>query len=329
MSGAAWAFDAVYTPVDTQFLQDAAAEGLQILSRLRALFLPGPPRDLDLPRQSTWTRPLLRAALKEYSHAERHRHGLPRRHAARQAHGDRRGRLRGRRDLRDRHHRPRRPARGGRPHGPRPRARAHRLPAVPRLRGHARSRAPAHLRPRPPQARDDGRARRRRDSASAPTSRPTRSAASTAPPTTSAHSARSPTASASRSPSRRWPGAASSATGATPGRSCAAPTTPRVKLLLDSFHALAPGYPVEPIARDPGDRISFVQLADAPRDRHGRPPALAPPPPLPGPGRPADRRLHGGGRAPPASTAGSATRSSTTASAWPRPGASPPTASAR
>jgi shikimate dehydrogenase len=32
MAGAAWAFDAVYTPVDTQFLQDAAAEGLQIIS---------------------------------------------------------------------------------------------------------------------------------------------------------------------------------------------------------------------------------------------------------------------------------------------------------
>ncbi|KGJ02858.1 shikimate dehydrogenase [Paracoccus halophilus] len=32
LQGAAWAFDAVYTPVDTQFLQDAAAEGLQVIS---------------------------------------------------------------------------------------------------------------------------------------------------------------------------------------------------------------------------------------------------------------------------------------------------------
>lgn len=32
MAGAQWAFDAVYTPIDTQFLQDAAAEGLQIIS---------------------------------------------------------------------------------------------------------------------------------------------------------------------------------------------------------------------------------------------------------------------------------------------------------
>ena len=32
MTGALWAFDAVYTPVDTQFLNDAAAQGLQIIS---------------------------------------------------------------------------------------------------------------------------------------------------------------------------------------------------------------------------------------------------------------------------------------------------------
>ncbi|RJK98916.1 shikimate dehydrogenase [Paracoccus aestuarii] len=32
MAGAAWAFDAVYTPVDTQFLNDAAAAGLDIIS---------------------------------------------------------------------------------------------------------------------------------------------------------------------------------------------------------------------------------------------------------------------------------------------------------
>ncbi len=39
---------------------------------------------------------------------------------------------------------------------------------------------------------------------------------------------------------------------------------PRVKLLLDSFHALAPGYPVAAMANIPADRLSFVQLADAP-----------------------------------------------------------------
>lgn len=32
LAGSAWVFDAVYTPVDTQFLQDASAEGLQVIS---------------------------------------------------------------------------------------------------------------------------------------------------------------------------------------------------------------------------------------------------------------------------------------------------------
>ncbi len=31
MTGAAWVFDAVYTPLETQFLNDAAQEGLQII----------------------------------------------------------------------------------------------------------------------------------------------------------------------------------------------------------------------------------------------------------------------------------------------------------
>jgi 4-hydroxyphenylpyruvate dioxygenase len=39
---------------------------------------------------------------------------------------------------------------------------------------------------------------------------------------------------------------------------------PNVKLVLDSFHTLAPGYPVEGISTVPADRIAFVQLADAP-----------------------------------------------------------------
>ena len=41
MTGAEWAFDAVYTPVDTQFLQDAAAEGLKIISGYELLFFQG------------------------------------------------------------------------------------------------------------------------------------------------------------------------------------------------------------------------------------------------------------------------------------------------
>lgn len=38
MQGATWAFDAVYTPVDTQFLQDAAAQGLSIISGYELFF---------------------------------------------------------------------------------------------------------------------------------------------------------------------------------------------------------------------------------------------------------------------------------------------------
>jgi 4-hydroxyphenylpyruvate dioxygenase len=39
---------------------------------------------------------------------------------------------------------------------------------------------------------------------------------------------------------------------------------PNVRLVLDSFHTLVPGYPVEPIRAVPADRIALVQLADAP-----------------------------------------------------------------
>lgn len=41
MKAARWAFDAVYTPVDTEFLQDAAGEGLQILSGYELFFHQG------------------------------------------------------------------------------------------------------------------------------------------------------------------------------------------------------------------------------------------------------------------------------------------------
>jgi shikimate dehydrogenase len=41
MRGAQWAFDAVYTPVDTLFLHDAAAEGLAILSGYELFFHQG------------------------------------------------------------------------------------------------------------------------------------------------------------------------------------------------------------------------------------------------------------------------------------------------
>ena len=79
------------------------------------------------------------------------------------------------------------PARG-RPHGPRRRPRAHPLPAVPRLRGHARAAARPRLRPRRAQVRPDGRARRRPDPRLLERLARSRSAASTAPPPTCASS---------------------------------------------------------------------------------------------------------------------------------------------
>lgn len=41
MAGAQWAFDAVYTPVDTQFLQDAEAAGLKVISGYELFFFQG------------------------------------------------------------------------------------------------------------------------------------------------------------------------------------------------------------------------------------------------------------------------------------------------
>jgi shikimate dehydrogenase len=41
MRGARWAFDAVYTPRDTRFLRDAAAEGLEVLSGYELFFHQG------------------------------------------------------------------------------------------------------------------------------------------------------------------------------------------------------------------------------------------------------------------------------------------------
>ncbi|MCX7646093.1 MAG: NAD(P)-binding domain-containing protein [Rhodobacteraceae bacterium] len=41
MRGAGWAFDAVYTPADTEFLKDAAAEGLEVISGWELFFWQG------------------------------------------------------------------------------------------------------------------------------------------------------------------------------------------------------------------------------------------------------------------------------------------------
>jgi shikimate dehydrogenase len=41
MRGAQWAFDAVYTPIQTIFLQDSIAEGLTIISGYELFFAQG------------------------------------------------------------------------------------------------------------------------------------------------------------------------------------------------------------------------------------------------------------------------------------------------
>ena len=192
------------------------------------------------------------------------RHRLDQRRPLREARRHRRRRLRRRRDLRGRPAHLRRHPGRGRPHGPRRRPRAHPLPAVPRLRGHARAAARPRLRPRRAQVRPDGRARRRPDPRLLQHLRRSRSAASTAPPPTCASSGSAPRPAASASASRPSPGAATSATTATPGRSSAAPTTPRVGLILDSFHTLSRGLDPDSIRSIPADKLFLVQLADAP-----------------------------------------------------------------
>ena len=42
---------------------------------------------------------------------------------------------------------------------------------------------------------------------------------------------------------------------------------PSLGLILDSFHTLSIDDPIDPIAEIPGDRIAFVQIADAPRQK--------------------------------------------------------------
>ena len=64
MPGAQWAFDAVYDPVDTTFLADAAATGLSIISGYELFFYQGV-RAWDLFAGIPLDEPTLRAALAE------------------------------------------------------------------------------------------------------------------------------------------------------------------------------------------------------------------------------------------------------------------------
>ena len=49
------------------------------------------------------------------------------------------------------------------------------------------------------------------------------------------------------------------------GGSSSSPTTPRSGVCLDSFHILSRGHDPAAIEEIPGEKIFFLQLADAPR----------------------------------------------------------------
>jgi len=64
---------------------------------------------------------------------------------------------------------------------------------------------------------------------------------------------------------RRWPGASMSTITATRGKSSAVRIMPISGFIVDSFHTLARGIDPDSLRRVPGDKIFFMQLADAPR----------------------------------------------------------------
>ena len=104
---------------------------------------------------------------------------------------------------------------------------------------------------------------------------------------------------------------------------------PRVGLILDSWHSLAPRTALRPDPRHPGRPHHLRAARRRAADGDGPAAMVAALPQLPRPGRPAGRRTSWGRSRRPATTAGSRSRSSTTASAWPRRGGSPRTASGR
>ena len=82
---------------------------------------------------------------------------------------------------------------------------------------------------------------------------------------------------------------------------------PAITVAVDTFHMLARGDDGRALADVPGDRIGFLQVADAPAARH-EPARVEPAPPLlPGPGharRDGGRRGHPGGWVPRSAVAG-------------------------
>ena len=86
---------------------------------------------------------------------------------------------------------------------------------------------------------------------------------------------------ASGSRSRRSPGAGTSTTTAAPGGSCEQADHPAVGVCLDSFHILSRGHDPAAIEQIPGEKVFFLQLADAPALSHGRAVVEPPPPAVP------------------------------------------------
>ena len=84
------------------------------------------------------------------------------------------------------------------------------------------------------------------------------------PPSSFGGSAISPRATACVWPSRLWHGAGSSTTTAAPGTSSDWRITPAVGVCIDSFHILSKGHDPTAIEQIPGEKIFYLQLADAP-----------------------------------------------------------------
>ena len=172
-------------------------------------------------------------------------------------------------------------------------------------------------------------ARRADRCSSARTSRPTRSTTTRWPPSSCARWPSAPPSAGCGSPTRRWPGAATSTSTTTPGGSSRPADHPALGTCLDSFHILSRGTDLGAIADIPGEKLFYLQLADAPHlemdvlqwSRHYRC--------FPGQGALRPRRLRRAACSPPATTARCRSRSSTTSSARPTPTARRSTPCAR
>ena len=98
---------------------------------------------------------------------------------------------------------------------------------------------------------------------------------------------------------------------------------PAVGICLDSFHILSRGHDPAAIEQIPGDKVFFLQLADAPALLDGRAVLEPPPPAVPGRGQLRPRPGSCATCSPPATTGRCRWRSSTTPSGRPTPSGPP------